>query len=204
MLGQGGEAFLEGLLQRAGSSDVSGRLELSPRFMGAVDALEAAGFLTAADAGEWRDRWRAAISGDRRPGAPRATRRADVSSASDESGGVIDEPPAFSGARLRRVIAPHPNAFSDLPRPLGAELYDDGVIVRWAQAAPGPGGMPDLRVRVTDDVGTQFRMFAGGGHRVGLHAHQEMALVPAVPPDARVLYVELVDGTKLSLALDRC
>lgn len=202
MLGPGGEAFLEGLLQRAGSADVPGRLELSPRFMGAVDALEASGCLTAADAGEWRDRWRAAISDDRRPEAPRATRRADVSSAADERGGGIDQAPAFTGARLRRVIAPKPNALSDLPRPLGAELYEDGVVVRWAQAAPEPGGMPDLRVRVTDDVGTQFRMFAGGGHRIGVHAHQEMALVPAVPPDARVLYVELVDGTRLSVGLD--
>ena len=202
MLGPGGQAFLEGLLRRAGGADVPGRLELSPRFMGAVDALAAAGCLTAADAGEWRDRWRAAISSDPRPDASRATRRADVSSAVPESAGVVDERPAFTGAQLRRVIAPSPKVFSDLPRPLGAELYEDGVVVRWMQAAPEPGAMPDLRVRVTDDVGTQFRMFAGRGGRLGLHARQEMALVPAVPRDARVLYVELVDGATFSVALD--
>lgn len=168
--------------------------------MGAVDALEAVERLTAADALEWRDRWVAAISSDPSTQAPRAARQADVSSAK-ESDGVIDRSPAFTGARLRRVIAASASEFSDLPSMLSAELYEDGVIVRWAEAAPEPGRTSDPRVRVTDDLGTQFHMFAGGGHRRGVHVHQEMALVPAVPRQATVLYVELASGARLSLEL---
>ncbi len=129
MLKPGGQAFLEGLLHRARSADVPGRLGLSPRFMGAVDALEAAACLTAADAVEWRNRWAAAISSNPSPQAPRAARQADVSSSAKETDGVTDGPPIFRGSRLRRVIAASASEFSDLPSMLSAELYEDGVVV---------------------------------------------------------------------------
>ncbi len=44
-------------------------------------------------------------------------------------------------------------------------------------------------------------MSVGGGRRIGLHVHHEVGLVPAVPQEASVLYVELASGARLSLAL---
>ncbi len=200
MLGSAGHAFLEGLLHRARSAVVQERLALSPRFLGAVDGLEAAGYLSAADAVEWRDRWAAAISTGPPPSSLAATRRAEPASAATGRG-VADRLPAFTGAQLLRVVAASAREFSELPSLLGADLYTDGVVVRWVVAAPEPGRVPELRVRVTDDLGTEYRMFAGGGHRRGMHVHQEMALVPAVPHQANVLSVDLAIGDRLGLAL---
>lgn len=201
MLKPGGQAFLDGLLQQALSARVQQRLELAPRFLGAVDALEAAACLTGGDAVEWRDRWFAAIKSGANPQAPRAALRADLSALADESDNVIHGAPVFTGAQLLRVVAASAREFSAIPSPLGAELYEDGVVVRWVEATPERGGMPEHPVRVTDDLGTRFRMSVGGGRRIGLHVHHEVGLVPAVPQEASVLYVELASGARLSLAL---
>ncbi len=199
MLNPDGHAFLEGLLQRIHSAGVQEKLELSPRFLGAVDGLQAAASLSAADAAEWRDHWAAAISSPS-PSPPTATRRADTASAAEDDG-VVDRPPAFTGVQLLRVVAAGATEFSQLPSLVGADLYADGVVVRWVEPAPDAGRMPELRVRVSDDLGTEYRMFAGNGGRLGTRMHQQMALVPAVPRQASVLSVELASGARFGLAL---
>lgn len=103
----------------------------------------------------------------------------------------------FRGIELTRVLPapPHP----DVPglHLLAAELYGDGVVLRWVFVSPPSatetmGGAVDHRPPQTfslwDDAGTAYTP-QGGGWVPGHHLRGDTAFVPAVPPGATRLHV---------------
>jgi hypothetical protein len=103
----------------------------------------------------------------------------------------------FRGVELERVV-PAPRA-PELPgvHLLAAELYADGVILRWLFIAP-QGAEREGHFRAPesfslwDDVGTAYTP-QGGGWVPGHHLRGDTVFVPAVPPEA----------TRLLAAADR-
>jgi hypothetical protein len=103
----------------------------------------------------------------------------------------------FRGIDLRRVVtAP---AHVDVPglHLLAAELYADGVVLRWVFVSPPSatetmGGAVDHRPPQTfslwDDAGTAYTP-QGGGWVPGHHLRGDTAFVPAVPRGVRRLHV---------------
>ena len=115
----------------------------------------------------------------------------------------------FRGVNLRRVVvAP---AAPDTPglRLLGAELYDDGVVLRWVFVAPSspmaaPAGAeysPPEAYSLWDDVESAYDP-QGGGWIPGHHLRGDTAFVPAVPDEATRLYVA-ADRHRFELDLGR-
>jgi hypothetical protein len=115
----------------------------------------------------------------------------------------------FRGVALRRVVvAP---AAPDTPglRLLTAELYDDGVVLRWVFVAPTTGGAtaasgeyrPPEAYSLWDDAETAYDP-QGGGWIPGHHLRGDTAFVPAVPDDATRLYVA-ADRHRFELDLTR-
>src|SRR4051794_31349242 len=102
----------------------------------------------------------------------------------------------FRGVSLRRVVAAPPAPEAPGLRLLAAELYDDGVVLRWVFIAPAsPSGAPpsaDYRPpeasSLWDDVETAYDP-QGGGWIPGHHLRGDTAFVPAVPDNATKLYV---------------
>ena len=102
----------------------------------------------------------------------------------------------FEGVQLRRtVVAPrHPE--SPGLHLLGAELYDDGVLLRWVFVAPRgrgaaaerAGHRPPESFTLWDDAGTAYTP-QGGGWLPGEHLRGDTAFVPAVPENATRLSV---------------
>lgn len=102
----------------------------------------------------------------------------------------------FRGIYLRRVVVA-PGA-PDAPglRLLAAELYDDGVVLRWVFVAPASAGgsptsaayQPPQAFSLWDDADTAYDP-QGGGWVPGHHLRGDTAFVPAVPEDATRLYV---------------
>jgi hypothetical protein len=106
----------------------------------------------------------------------------------------------FRGVELERVrVAPRGPEAPGLHL-LAAELYADGVILRWLFVAPvrGPRGSdphdyrPPEAFSLWDDVGTAYTP-QGGGWIAGHHLRGDTAFVPRVPGSA----------TKLSIAAGR-
>jgi hypothetical protein len=102
----------------------------------------------------------------------------------------------FEGLRLlRTVAAPTPPDAAGLHL-LAAELYEDGVVLRWVFVQPrGSGAAAERAVHrppesftLWDDVDTPYTA-QGGGWVVGEHLRGDTAFVPAVPPDATQLRV---------------
>ena len=100
----------------------------------------------------------------------------------------------FQGVQLERMVpAPRAPAVPGLHL-LGAELYADGVVLRWVfiapSADPGEGGehRPPEAFSLWDDTGTAYNP-QGGGWVPGHHLRGETAFVPAVPEGAERLFV---------------
>ena len=102
----------------------------------------------------------------------------------------------FRGVNLQRVVVAPRSPDAPGLRLLSAELYDDGVVVRWVFIAPAsPSGSPasgEYRppeaYSLWDDVETAYDP-QGGGWIPGHHLRGDTAFVPAVPDSATKLYV---------------
>jgi hypothetical protein len=102
----------------------------------------------------------------------------------------------FEGVRLQRVVQAPPA--SDRPglHLLGAELYEDGVVLRWlfvsppadGPAAPGTLYRPPQTFSLWDDADTAYTP-QGGGWVQGHHLRGDTAFVPAVPAEVEQLHV---------------
>ena len=101
----------------------------------------------------------------------------------------------FKGVHLRRVVrAP---AARELPglHLLSAEIYTDGVLLRWLFVAPpadpergGAEHRPPQSFSLWDDVETAYTP-QGGGWIPGQHLRGDTAFVPAPPPQATRLLI---------------
>jgi hypothetical protein len=113
----------------------------------------------------------------------------------------------FEGVRLQRTVQAPPA--SDRPglHLLGAELYEDGVILRWLfvspapdeSAAPGTRYRPPQTFSLWDDAGTAYTP-QGGGWVQGHHLRGDTAFVPAVPQGVEQLHVA-ADEERYTLSL---
>ena len=115
----------------------------------------------------------------------------------------------FQGINLERVVvAPRAPEAPGL-RLLGAELYEDGVVLRWVFVAPeSPTGAPASAEHrppeaysLWDDAETPYDP-QGGGWIPGHHLRGDTAFVPAVPAEATRLYVA-ADRHRFELDLGR-
>jgi hypothetical protein len=106
----------------------------------------------------------------------------------------------FKGVELQRVVRSEPARETPGLHLLAAELYRDGVLLRWLfvspSANPERGGEGDHRppaaFSLWDDAGTAYTP-QGGGWIPGHHLRGDTAFVPAVPAAA----------TKLDIAAGR-
>jgi hypothetical protein len=115
----------------------------------------------------------------------------------------------FRGVNLRGVVIA-PTA-PDAPglRLLAAELYEDGVVLRWVFVAPAsptaaPASAeyrPPEAYSLWDDVETAYDA-QGGGWIPGHHLRGDTAFVPALPDTAKRLYVA-ADKHRFELDLGR-
>jgi len=113
----------------------------------------------------------------------------------------------FEGVRLLGVVR-GPTA-SDQPglHLLSAELYEDGVVLRWlfvspstdSPAPPGTLYRPPQAFSLWDDTGTAYTP-QGGGWVQGHHLRGDTAFVPAVPAEATELNVA-ADEERFTLKL---
>jgi hypothetical protein len=102
----------------------------------------------------------------------------------------------FRGVALRRVVVAPTAPEAPGLRLLGAELYEDGVVLRWVFVSPtSPTGSPTggeyrppQAYSLWDDVDTAYDP-QGGGWIPGHHLRGDTAFVPAVPDAATQLYV---------------
>lgn len=101
----------------------------------------------------------------------------------------------FEGTQLRRTIVAPRHPESPGLHLLAAELYDDGVLLRWVFVAPRgraaaerAGHRPPESFTLWDDAGTAYTP-QGGGWLAGEHLRGDTAFVPAVPNEATRLSV---------------
>jgi hypothetical protein len=91
---------------------------------------------------------------------------------------------------LRRVV-PVAQQMSDGTWVVSVEVWDHGLVVRWATAESWPLRAPELHGwRVSDDVGTSYAQVVGSGGgspQRGFRFHAEFA--PAPPPKATSLRI---------------
>ena len=113
----------------------------------------------------------------------------------------------FEGVRLVRTVqAPRASDRAGLHL-LAAELYEDGVVLRWLFVSPSPDGpaapgtlyRPPQTFSLWDDGGTAYTP-QGGGWVQGHHLRGDTAFVPAVPSDAGRLHVA-ADEERFTLEL---
>lgn len=113
----------------------------------------------------------------------------------------------FEGVRLRRVVpAPGVTAHPGLHL-LSAELYEDGVVLRWLFVSPSPDTpappgtlyRPPQTFSMWDDLDTAYTP-QGGGWVQGHHLRGDTAFVPAVPASATRLHVA-ADNERYTLEL---
>ncbi len=90
---------------------------------------------------------------------------------------------------LRRVV-PMAHRFSDGTWLVGVEVWDHGVVVRWAKSRPEPrvAHSPPSSTHgwlVSDDVETEYAQVGGhGGGRPSRPSRGEAEFEPAPPPEA--------------------
>jgi hypothetical protein len=102
----------------------------------------------------------------------------------------------FRGVELKRVVRAGPVRETPGLHLLNAELYADGVLLRWLFVSPSanpdsPAGgehQPPSAFSLWDDAGTAYTP-QGGGWIPGHHLRGDTAFVPAVPPAATKLEV---------------
>lgn len=100
----------------------------------------------------------------------------------------------FKGVELQRLVRAAPVRENPGLHLLGAELYGDGVLLRWLfvspPANPERGGQgehrPPAGFSLWDDAGTAYTP-QGGGWIPGHHLRGDTAFVPGVPPEATKL-----------------
>jgi hypothetical protein len=100
----------------------------------------------------------------------------------------------FRGVELKRVVRADPARETPGLHLLGAELYADGVLLRWLFVSPpanpdsATGGehRPPAAFSLWDDAGTAYTP-QGGGWIPGHHLRGDTAFVPAVPAAATKL-----------------
>lgn len=177
-------------LERLAAPVVPTAREASTACLSAISAYAKTGVLTAAEALAWRERLRA------------------------QMGMEPERPPRCSQRTLLRVIPGSPERRQGL-RITSAELYEDGVVLRWHSARAWPDGSETPRIwndvdietagahdlvprSLMDDLGTRYAGggdpafgINGGGWVVRLGAS---SFTPAVPAPARRLLVPLRDG----------
>jgi len=115
----------------------------------------------------------------------------------------------FRGVNLRGVVIAPPAPDTPGLRLLAAELYDDGVVLRWVFVAPSSPTAaaasteysPPEAYSLWDDVESAYDP-QGGGWIPGHHLHGDTAFVPAVPDNAKRLYVA-ADQHRFELDLGR-
>jgi hypothetical protein len=101
----------------------------------------------------------------------------------------------FRGVELERVVKGPPAREVSGLHLLAAELYRDGVLLRWLFVSPpadpdrGGGGehRPPQAFSLWDDAGTAYTP-QGGGWIPGHHLRGDTAFVPAVPREATRLH----------------
>jgi hypothetical protein len=105
----------------------------------------------------------------------------------------------FRGERFVRVLTAEPQPGSAIQF-LAAELFEDGLVIHYTfdqtpesiestVLSEVPGGLePEPRIRVEDDLGTEYQNSSGcgGGMQV---VHGAFVFTPAVPPAARSLRI---------------
>jgi hypothetical protein len=109
---------------------------------------------------------------------------------------------------LQRVVVAPPEPETPGLHLLAAELYADGVVLRWLFVSP-PSGQgerqgeyrPPQAFTLWDDAGTAYTP-QGGGWVPGHHLRGDTAFVPAVPAEATRLEVA-ADRHRFVLALNR-
>jgi hypothetical protein len=114
----------------------------------------------------------------------------------------------FRGVELQRVVVAPPEPETPGLHLLAAELYADGVVLRWLFVSP-PSGQGERQAEyrppqvftLWDDAGAAYTP-QGGGWVPGHHLRGDTAFVPAVPPEATRLQVA-ADRHRFELALDR-
>lgn len=114
----------------------------------------------------------------------------------------------FEGLQLVRTVVARDHPDAPGLHLLAAELYDDGVLLRWIFVAPRGRGLAAERAGHTppesftlwDDVGTAYTP-QGGGWLAGEHLRGDTAFVPAVPQGATKLSVG-AGPHRFELALD--
>jgi Clp amino terminal domain, pathogenicity island component len=104
---------------------------------------------------------------------------------------------------LRRVV-PVAQQMSDGTWVVSVEVWDHGLVVRWATSERWPLRAPELHGwRVSDDVGTSYAQVVGSGGgspQRGFRFHAEFA--PAPPPEATSLRIRReATGDDLSISL---
>lgn len=114
--------------------------------------------------------------------------------------------PHFEGRRFLRALPCDPLPGAEV-QVLAAELFDDGLVVRYTfDRKPQPPELPedgdpffdgfsgDTEVRIEDDLGTDYfgGDGGGGGHEV---IHCAASFSPAVPDGARLLRITTRSGT---------
>ncbi len=102
----------------------------------------------------------------------------------------------FEGTQLQCTVTAPPHPEAPGLHLLGAELYEDGVVLRWVFVQPrgrGPaaertGHRPPESFTLWDDAGTAYTP-QGGGWLAGEHLRGDTAFVPRVPAEASRLHV---------------
>lgn len=116
-----------------------------------------------------------------------------------------DEPPEPRFDELVRTLVLNRQVDSRL-RVVAADLFSDGVVVRYSKRGPidwsGPPGRSHfVDVQLRDDLGTKYQFVSGGGSGDGDHLRGEHEFAPAVPPNATRLTITIRNRAPIEVAL---
>lgn len=91
--------------------------------------------------------------------------------------------------RLRRAV-PVACRFSDGTWITSSEVWDHGVVIRWAKSEPAHGSLlPVPGLTVADDLGTTYARRGGGASRNGRGSLGHAEFQPSPPPTATSLEI---------------
>jgi hypothetical protein len=110
----------------------------------------------------------------------------------------------FQGKRLLRVLTAERQPGSRV-QILAAELFDDGLVIHYTYDQDSESveaiesdrmlqAEPWARIRVADDLGTEYHENSGGGGGMKV-LHSALTFTPAVPDAARVLRISSRSGS---------
>jgi hypothetical protein len=193
-------------LRQSGVS--AGSTDLLSRGYGAVEALHSVGLIDDRERREWGKRFAEVAAatmpeGTRTITAPsqvrgrmaRATRAPTPTNGEPALPRIdgVEAAQPFSGRGLREVLLIRSDASDEAPRLQLVELHEDAVVIDWIQPARREPHVPSVypRLVVRDDVGTQYTPRGGSGGSFGEMLRYRQAFVPAIPPRAVTLEVQL-------------